>query len=239
MKKLASAIKKAIEKNSMDGIEGWGLGASGLPGEIVNLGGGHGCKSETCRHVRHSPYADYFRWVPPEGSKLVALGCDEYENGIFWFYWVQFPSGDEKFLRLDIPDHCHASLGLVSGEDIPGHVLSEFSNYWNEDKDKVIIPKKFEKQLRRKFDLRRIVKYEEDCGEIFERCPLCREFKDCKGCPFDQFERKEMGGIGCIEFLKKFTKEEVVILGEKSTVVRSIEEFKKLKRRILRKIVFK
>jgi len=130
MKKLLKAVKKAIDLHKADGISGWGLFpydiSQKIGGKVIDLGGGTGCTSDTCNHFSHGSYANYGKWIPPEGSKLTILGCNEHEDGEQWYYHLQCLE-KEYFLVLDNPKHYHSDLKLIEPEDIPAYILVNFA----------------------------------------------------------------------------------------------------------------
>ena len=59
--------------------------------------------------------------------------------------------------------------------------------------EKIVIPKKFEAPLRRRFDIKNF-----KCGVNNTPCPLCLEYGPyCKGCPFSEFKQRT-ASPGCV-----------------------------------------
>lgn len=113
------------------------------------------------------------------------------------------------------------------------------------DKKLVVeIPKKYEKGLRRRFDLRRLhgIRY------IEEDCPLCRDFQkktysgrylmlSCKGCPFEKFS---LTSFGCINWLEELKPDYIntLVLTYQCVYVRDKSTFKTLKDKAKKYIKF-
>lgn len=77
MDRLSEAVRRAVDRLSRDGIEGWGLQVTSRLqelGELVAVAGVDGCVSSTCGHHSHDPAAPTVRWVPRDGVRIVLLG---------------------------------------------------------------------------------------------------------------------------------------------------------------------
>ena len=128
MKKLFADVEAAVKRLSRPGIDGWGLHVCedmAAAGEMMDLGVHHGCTSDTCSHMSHSPAAPDRRWVP-RGGRLVKLGSDE-EPGEFQVrYYAHIIGNDVRYVRLDEPRFYHASAQYV--ESVPDWALARLAS---------------------------------------------------------------------------------------------------------------
>ena len=101
----------------------------------------------------------------------------------------------------------------------------------------VEIPKKFEDELRERFDLRKGKKVGNKF--VIEReCPLCDAFFACRGCPFARFESNK-GSVGCIIWQRQFKHSKSFLMRNIILLeVRDTKGFKKWKRIAKRYIKF-
>ena len=103
---------------------------------------------------------------------------------------------------------------------------------------KVEIPKRFESDLRKRFDLRRFGK------DRINRtaCPLCEEFKFnlysriCIGCPFHKYESGMI--VGCVNWEKEITTNTGIRASNYRVRVFHKEAFKKFKKSAMKLIKF-
>ena len=98
----------------------------------------------------------------------------------------------------------------------------------------VEIPERFEKQIRAKFDLRRMDKD----GIIKIDCPLCAVYKRiaCIGCPFNKFSR----GVNydCYTWTRGISKKNGFRAHFTFTKITNIKQFKKFKKEAAKYITF-
>ena len=91
----------------------------------------------------------------------------------------------------------------------------------------VEIPKRFEKDLKAKFNLRKIDKY----GDINYLCPLCKSYyiypHNCTNCPFAKFGVSRLL-LGCSYWIKMITKKRIgfYLASKDYLTVTNVKEFK-------------
>ena len=100
----------------------------------------------------------------------------------------------------------------------------------------VEIPKRFEKDLKAKFNLRRL-NHE---NAIVYTCPLCDFYyrnNSCNNCPFSKFTK--LNQAGCTIWLKKMVFDiGFIVLSRKIIIVTNIERFKYWRKLASKHIVF-
>lgn len=99
----------------------------------------------------------------------------------------------------------------------------------------VEIPKRLEKDLKAKFNLRRLNR----ADAIYYTCPLCTFYfrqHSCRSCPFDKFEFNE---VGCINWIERITLDKgFTVCSRKLIVITDKEKFKNWRRLASKHIVF-
>jgi len=100
----------------------------------------------------------------------------------------------------------------------------------------IYIPRRFEKGIRARFDLRRIKKDK----RIEIKCNLCDVYKHqeirCAKCPFRSFENAPYAG--CITWMRKIHLKMGFLMSESSILIRDKEQFKKWKKEAAKHIKF-
>lgn len=121
--KLFFKVKSAVDKLSISGIEGWGLG---IPEElkeffeVVVVGGSVGCISDTCRHESHDPAACICKLIPKQGE-LVKIGEEVFDTGTDEWVVLILPN-DVKFFLVR---HSRASWSEIMEQDwVPEYMLA-------------------------------------------------------------------------------------------------------------------
>lgn len=102
----------------------------------------------------------------------------------------------------------------------------------------VKVPKRFEKDLKAKFNLRRLNRGD----AIYYLCPLCDFYYrcySCKNCPFGKFAELDVYHAGCSNWIKRIIPDTgFYILSRKIIIVEDKEKFKYWRKLASKHIVF-
>ena len=102
----------------------------------------------------------------------------------------------------------------------------------------VEIPKRFEKDLKAKFNLRRLNRGD----AIYYLCPLCDFYYrrySCNNCPFSKFFELALNYSGCINWMESMIPDKgFYVFSRKVIVITDKEKFKHWRRLASKHIVF-
>jgi len=123
-------FKQALERSAQmvrdaenSPFRGWGLYTRSQRlatlFDWIDLGQGSGCKSSTCLHNSHDPYAHNRVAIPKAGVKVIELG---YENG---FIYALIKDDEVILCRVKHPQHYWSRLEELDANDISEGLRAE------------------------------------------------------------------------------------------------------------------